>query len=114
MTEPCDLSAVEARRMIGARQLSPVELLDSCLRRIGAVNHAVNAMVALDEERARAAAKAAGDAMNPAAHTAATIVHLGNTWRCLISGSSLVWVVCGNRSQGRQPDKQSPHQKIEG
>jgi Asp-tRNA(Asn)/Glu-tRNA(Gln) amidotransferase A subunit family amidase len=59
MTEPCDLSAVEARRMIGARQLSPVELLDSCLARIGAVNHAVNAMVALDEERARAAAKAA-------------------------------------------------------
>ena len=26
MTEPCDLPAVEARRLIGARQLSPVEL----------------------------------------------------------------------------------------
>lgn len=59
MTEPCDLSAVEARRLIGARRLSPVELLDSCLARIGAVNHAVNAMVALDADRARAAAQRA-------------------------------------------------------
>ncbi len=59
MTEPCDLPAVEARRMIGARQLSPVELLESCLARIGRVDHAVNAMVALDTDRARAAAKAA-------------------------------------------------------
>lgn len=59
MTEPCDLSAVAARRLIGARQLSPVELLDSCLARIAAVNPAVNAMVAMDTDRARAAAKAA-------------------------------------------------------
>lgn len=29
-TEPCDLSAVEARRLIGAAKLSPVELLESC------------------------------------------------------------------------------------
>lgn len=59
MTEPCDLSAAEARRMIGARKLSPVELLESCITRIEAVNPAVNAMVALDTDRARAAAKAA-------------------------------------------------------
>jgi Asp-tRNA(Asn)/Glu-tRNA(Gln) amidotransferase A subunit family amidase len=59
MTEPCDLSAVEARRLIGTRRLSPVELLDSCLARIEAVNPAVNAMVAMDTERARATAKAA-------------------------------------------------------
>jgi Asp-tRNA(Asn)/Glu-tRNA(Gln) amidotransferase A subunit family amidase len=71
MTEPCDLSAVEARRLIGTRRLSPVELLESCLGRIGAVNQAVNAMVALDEERARGAAKEAeaavmrGDALGP-------------------------------------------------
>ncbi len=57
MTEPCDLSAVEARRLIGARRLSPVELLDSCLARIAAVNPAVNAMVAMDEDRARATAR---------------------------------------------------------
>ena len=34
MGEACDLTAVEARRMIGARQLSPLELLESCLARI--------------------------------------------------------------------------------
>jgi len=63
MSEPCDLSALDARRLIGRRALSPVELLDSCLRRIGEVNHAVNAVVAMDEAAARAAAKAAEDAV---------------------------------------------------
>ncbi|HEY1245571.1 MAG TPA: amidase family protein, partial [Hyphomicrobiaceae bacterium] len=53
MTEPCDLSALEARRAIGARQLSPVELLESCLARIAATDGAVNAMVAVDADRAR-------------------------------------------------------------
>jgi Asp-tRNA(Asn)/Glu-tRNA(Gln) amidotransferase A subunit family amidase len=56
-TEPCDLSAVEARRLIGRRKLSPVELLESCLRRTAATNPAVNAVVAQDEELARATAK---------------------------------------------------------
>jgi len=71
MTEPCDLTAIEARRLIGRRKLSPVELLESCLTRIGEVNHAVNAVVALDETRARAAAKEAeaavmrGDELGP-------------------------------------------------
>lgn len=59
MTEPCKLPAVTARRLIGQKKLSPVELLDSCLARIGAVNHAVNAMTAMDAEAARASAKAA-------------------------------------------------------
>ncbi|MBI0435746.1 amidase family protein [Roseomonas sp. KE0001] len=59
MTEACDLSAVTARRLIGEKKLSPVELLESCIARIGAVNHAVNAMVAMDEDRARREAKAA-------------------------------------------------------
>ena len=59
MSNPCDLSAVEARRLIGAKKLSPVELLDSCLERIGAVNPALNAIVAMDETGAKAAAKAA-------------------------------------------------------
>ena len=31
MTEACDLSAVEARRLIGLKRLSPSELLESCL-----------------------------------------------------------------------------------
>lgn len=59
MTEPCELSALEARRLIGAKKLSPVELLDSCIRRIEAVNPTVNAIVALCLDRAREEAKAA-------------------------------------------------------
>jgi amidase len=53
MTEPCDLPAIEARRAIGRRQLSPVELLESCLARVEATNGAVNAMVAIDADGAR-------------------------------------------------------------
>ena len=57
MTAPCDLSAVEARRLIGARKLSPVELLESCLARTAATNGAINAVVAADEALARRTAK---------------------------------------------------------
>ena len=73
MTEPCDLSAVEARALIGEKKLSATELLESCIARIEAVDHAVNAMVARDYDRARVAAKEAdaavarGDAL-PALH----------------------------------------------
>lgn len=62
-TEPCDLDAVEARRLIGTKRLAPTELLESCIGRIEAVDHAVNAMVARDFDRARAAAKAADAAV---------------------------------------------------
>jgi Asp-tRNA(Asn)/Glu-tRNA(Gln) amidotransferase A subunit family amidase len=48
LTEPCDLSATEARALIGTRRLSPVELTQSCIRRIEEVDPAVNAMVARD------------------------------------------------------------------
>jgi Asp-tRNA(Asn)/Glu-tRNA(Gln) amidotransferase A subunit family amidase len=71
MTEPCDLTALEARRLIGRKALSPVELLESCIKRIGEVNHAVNAMVAMDDPAARSNAKAAeaavmkGEALGP-------------------------------------------------
>jgi amidase len=57
MTEPCDLTATEARALIGARRLSPVELTESCIRRIEAVDPAVNAMVARDFDGALAAAR---------------------------------------------------------
>src|ERR1700728_2564558 len=69
--EPCELTAVEARRLIGTKKLSSSELLASCIDRIEAVDHAVNAMVARDFERARVTAKAAdaavvrGDALPP-------------------------------------------------
>jgi Asp-tRNA(Asn)/Glu-tRNA(Gln) amidotransferase A subunit family amidase len=63
MAEPCDLSAVEARGLIGRRRLSPVELLKSCFKRIADVNPAVNAVVALDAVRAMAAARRAEEAV---------------------------------------------------
>ena len=59
MTEPCDLTAVEARRLIGQKALSPVELTDSCIGRIEAVDGSVNAMVTRCFERAQLEAKAA-------------------------------------------------------
>src|ERR1700709_2856400 len=61
MTEPCDLTAVEARRLIGSKRLAPIELLASCIARIEAVDPAVNAMVARDFDRAREAARKADD-----------------------------------------------------
>lgn len=51
------LSAVELRRAIGAKQVSPVELLEACIAQIDAVNPAVNAICATDFDRARAQAK---------------------------------------------------------
>jgi Asp-tRNA(Asn)/Glu-tRNA(Gln) amidotransferase A subunit family amidase len=45
--------------MIGAKEVSPLELLDSCIARTEAVDPAVNAMVTRDFERARETAKAA-------------------------------------------------------
>jgi amidase len=63
MTEPCDLTAVDARKLIGHKRLAPTELLDSCIARIETVDHAVNAMVARDFERARSDAKVADAAV---------------------------------------------------
>jgi Asp-tRNA(Asn)/Glu-tRNA(Gln) amidotransferase A subunit family amidase len=56
---PADLSAVEARRLVGSRALSPVELVDACIARIEAVDGAVNAMVTRAFDRARADAREA-------------------------------------------------------
>lgn len=69
MSEPCDLSAVEARRLIGAGELSPAALLESCIARIEAVNPAVNAVVATDYERARRDAAAAERAVRDGCET---------------------------------------------
>ncbi|MDB5416385.1 MAG: amidase [Rubritepida sp.] len=62
MTEPCDLTALEARRLIGVKKLSAAELLESCLARIALVNPAVNAVTAMDDVASRATAKAADEA----------------------------------------------------
>ncbi len=63
MTEPCDLSASALRASIAAKAISPVEALDACLARIAAVDPAVNAMVAVDHDGARRAARAAEEAV---------------------------------------------------
>ena len=57
--ELVSLSAVELRRRIGTKEISPVELLDACLERIEEVNSAVNAVTAMSLKRARREAKAA-------------------------------------------------------
>ena len=59
MSRPCELSAREARRLIGRQQLSPLELVDDCISRIESVNPAVNAVVATCFDRARDEARKA-------------------------------------------------------
>ncbi|MFW5834066.1 MAG: amidase, partial [Pseudomonadota bacterium] len=54
-----ELSAVELRRRIGTKEISPVELLEACIARIEALNPAINAICAKAYPRARAEAKAA-------------------------------------------------------
>jgi Asp-tRNA(Asn)/Glu-tRNA(Gln) amidotransferase A subunit family amidase len=49
----CELDAVTLRRMIGRKEISPVELTDACIGRIEAVDASVNAMVTRSFERAR-------------------------------------------------------------
>ncbi|MGL4968028.1 MAG: amidase [Inquilinus sp.] len=71
MAELCDLEAVELRRLIGAGEVSPVDLVESCIARIEAADPAVNAITAKAYDRARAEARAAeaavrrGDALGP-------------------------------------------------
>ena len=55
----CDMDAVEQRRRIGTKEISPVELLESTLKRIEMVNGKVNAIVAMDVDKARFEAKVA-------------------------------------------------------
>lgn len=45
-------SASELSRLIHARSLSPVELVQACLRKIEEVNPSINAFVSLQSERA--------------------------------------------------------------
>ena len=61
MSELCELDAVELRRLIGLKKISPVELLESCLARIESVNPTVNAVVAMCLDRAREEARMAED-----------------------------------------------------
>ena len=69
MTEPCDLSAVAARRLIGTGKLSPTELLESCVKRIEKTNGKVNAIVAMDVDAARKGARAVEETMRKGGET---------------------------------------------
>ena len=63
---PAELTAVEARRLIGARELSSVELVEACIAQIERIDPAVNAMVVRADERARHEARDADAAVRAA------------------------------------------------
>jgi Asp-tRNA(Asn)/Glu-tRNA(Gln) amidotransferase A subunit family amidase len=62
-TELVEQSAVELRRLIGSKAISPVELLEACIARIERVNPFVNAVTATCFDRARTEARAAEHAV---------------------------------------------------
>lgn len=63
VSELCELSAVDLRRLIGGKDVSPVELLAACRERIGIVNPKLNAITATCWERAESEAARAGEAV---------------------------------------------------
>ena len=63
MTDLCDLTASKLRRMIGRKDISPIELIESCIDRIESVDGQLNAMVTKSYERARAEARDAEQAV---------------------------------------------------
>lgn len=63
LDELVELTAVEQRRLVGAREVSAVELLDAHLARIDAVNPAVNAVISMDADIGRARARAVDEAL---------------------------------------------------
>jgi aspartyl-tRNA(Asn)/glutamyl-tRNA(Gln) amidotransferase subunit A len=65
--ELAQLTLAEAARLVRAREVSPVELVEACLARIRAVNDKLAAYISVYEEQARAVAKAA-EAMVQAGH----------------------------------------------
>ena len=58
MTELCDLSASQLGTMIRAKEVSPVEIMESCIARTELVDGALNAMVTPAFDTALAAARA--------------------------------------------------------
>ena len=58
--ELCYLSAGELSRLIGGKEVSPVEVIDAHLARIDATEPTLNSFITLLPEHARAAAPAGG------------------------------------------------------
>lgn len=73
ISDVCDLDATEQLELLEASALSAQELLDAHLERVAAVNGELNAVVAMDPDRARAAAaaidtaRAGGEPLGPLA-----------------------------------------------
>ena len=63
MLELCEKSAVELRRMMGSKDISPVELLEGCISRIEAVDGNLNAIVTRAFDQAIVQAKKAEEAI---------------------------------------------------
>lgn len=61
MTRPNELSATEARKLIGNKQLSPLELTKSCIEQVERYNPSINAVVAINNEDVLKEAKKAED-----------------------------------------------------
>ena len=53
MNELCEFSATKLKNLISSKEISPVELLDSCINRIEKINNTLNAIVTKSYDRAR-------------------------------------------------------------
>src|SRR5205085_437997 len=62
-----NVSLAEAARLVGGKEVSPVELVDCCLERIAAVNDRLKAYITVYDEQARRVARAT-EAMIMAGH----------------------------------------------
>ena len=58
-TELCDLDASMMRRLMRRGEVSPVSILESCIKRIETANYSVNAIVSKCFDRARKEAQLA-------------------------------------------------------
>ena len=97
MTDLVRKSARELRVLIGRGKLSPVELVDACLERIDQLDPVLNAVVALDRDGAREAAKRAegavvrGEALGPLHGLPVLIKDLVQTRGLVTTRGSLVY-----------------------
>ncbi len=62
-TDPADLGALEARRLIARKALSPIELAEASIKRVERLDHAVNALIVRDFDGLITGAKKAEDAV---------------------------------------------------
>ena len=85
MSRPCDLDAIEARRLIGNKKLSPLELTKSCIEQIEKLNPSINAVVAINNaDVLKQAKKAENDEVNLHKHPKIPQGYLNNGVEVLI------------------------------